>query len=123
MKKKLLCAFSLAVSLLFFSCGTTEKVQKPYEWDNYTMATYNYVKVPNDETLQSLFATYQRIMDGQNGETVYRNTVPPGVCADYGYMLILAGKTDEGKALLLKEKELYPESAVFIERVLEMVER
>ena len=82
-----------------------------------------YVKVPNDETLQSLFATYQRIMDGQNGETVYRNTVPPGVCADYGYMLILAGKTDEGKALLLKEKELYPESAVFIERVLEMVER
>lgn len=113
----------VAASLLLFSCGTTEKVKKPYEWDNYTMATYNYVKVPNDETLQSLLATYQRIMDGQNSENVYRNTVPPGVCADYGYMLILAGKTDEGKALLLKEKELYPESAVFIERVLEMVER
>ena len=49
--------------------------------------------------------------------------MPPGVYADYGYILLQIGKTDEGKELLMKEVELYPESKIFIDRILKMLER
>ena len=46
----------------------------------------------------------------------------PGVYADYGFVLLQANKTEEGKAMLLKEVALYPESKIFIDRILKIIE-
>ena len=43
--------------------------------------------------------------------------VPPGVNAEYGYLLLKEGQENEGFAYLAKEIELYPESTVFITRI------
>jgi len=48
---------------------------------------------------------------------------PPGLYADYAFILLQIGKTEEGKTFLLKEVELYPESKTFIDRILKMLER
>lgn len=113
MKKLILCILSLA---FFASCT----VQQPlYSWSKYDLASYNYLKNLDEKSTQELMLNYQNIINKQEGS---RKAVPPGICADYGYLLMQADKAEEGKAMLLKEVELYPESKVFIERILKMLE-
>jgi hypothetical protein len=49
--------------------------------------------------------------------------VPPGVNAEYGYLLYKAGKKDEGLALLRAETKAYPESEKFISRIIKQLEK
>lgn len=112
--KKLL--FSTITVLMMASCT----VQKPlYTWDKYEVTSYNYLKNNDEKSTQALIETYQNIIEKQQGS---RGVVPPGVYADYGFILLQDNKTDEGKAMLLKEVELYPESKTFIDRILKMIE-
>jgi len=113
--RKIIC-FLGAVWLLA-SCT----VQKPlYSWAKYETVSYNYLKNSDENSTQALIENYQKIIAKQTGS---RNVVPPGVYADYGYVLLQVGKTAEGKALLIKEIELYPESKIFIDRILKMLEQ
>ncbi|MDR2058052.1 MAG: DUF4810 domain-containing protein [Dysgonamonadaceae bacterium] len=99
--------------LLLASCVTTPKPL--YTWENYQERTYAYIKDATDKSLEELLDTYQTLVEKQQGS---RETVPPGICADYGYLLYKQGKTKEGLALLEKEIALYPESTVFISRII-----
>jgi hypothetical protein len=112
--RKLLIPF---IVLLLASCTT----QKPlYYWGKYDTTSYNYLKNSDEASLLELIETYKNIIEKQNGS---RGVVPPGIYADYGFLLLQASKTEEGKAMLLKEVALYPESKVFIDRILKMIEK
>ena len=114
MKKTLII---LGTIILMASCT----VQKPlYSWEKYEKASYAYLKNSNDESTQALIENYEKIIEQQSGT---RNVPPPGICADYAFVLLEMGKTDKGKELLLREIELYPESSIFIERILKMLNR
>ena len=113
MKKIILMAFALCA---MYSCTT----QKLYSWSNYESTSYNYLKASNDQTSAELLKSYQEIINKQNGT---RGVVPPGVYADYGFLLLQLNKTKEGKEMLMKEIELYPESKVFIDRILKKLEK
>ena len=110
----------LIISFLFFmlaSCTT----QKPlYTWNKYEITSYNYLKKADEKSTQKLIENYQQIIEKQNGT---RNVIPPGVCADYGFLLLQEGKTKEGKTMLMKEIVLYPESKIFIDRILKITEK
>ena len=110
-----------AAGLSLFLAGCASNYKAVYNWDIYSAQTYKYVKGGDEENTEALFETYQKIMEGQ-ADTI-RQTVPPGVCADYGYLMIKAGRVEEGKALLRKEMELYPESTQFMNGVLRKIER
>lgn len=114
MKKIIFITMSV---LLLASCSTQQSL---YSWGHYENASYNYLKNSDELSTQELIKTYQEIIDKQKGK---RGTVPPGVYADYGFVLLQANRTEEGKAMLLKEISLYPESKVFIERILKMTEK
>jgi hypothetical protein len=102
--------------LLFASCT----VQKPlYTWSKYETTSYNYLKNSDEKSTEALIKTYDEIIQKQKGS---RGVVPPGIYADYGFVLLQANRTAEGKAMLEKEIALYPESKVFIDRVLKMME-
>ncbi len=116
---KFLFFFAILIPLLFVGCASNYK--SLYNWDAYSTQTYKYVKGGNEEDTEKLFEVYQKVIDGQDG--TIRGTIPPGVCADYGYLLIKAGRVEEGKALLRKEMELYPESAQFMNGIIRKVER
>lgn len=47
-----------------------------------------------------------------------RSKLPPGIYAEYGYFLVASGKTDEGVEMFQKEKQLYPQSHVFMDRLI-----
>ena len=52
-----------------------------------------------------------------------RGVVPPGVNAEYGYLLVKAGKKEEGLTLLKEEARLYPESEKFISRIIKQLQK
>ena len=113
--RKILLLLGLVVILA--SCTS----QKPlYTWEGYDAYSYQYLKKRDSDSRQELLETYQKIIDDQDGQ---RNTVPPGIYADYGFLLIQDQKTKEGKEMLAKEIENYPESEIFITRILKMMER
>jgi len=120
MKKSLVKAVKVvcitALVFLAASCGST----KLYSWYDYQEDYYHYLKNADKESLDDLIKTYQKIIEKQK-ET--RGVVPPGIYADYGWMLLEAGKTSEAKEMLAKEIELYPESEVFVSSILKRVEK
>jgi hypothetical protein len=109
MKKTILLAGLFC--LLLTGCVSNQQL---YTWGDSQARTYTYIKDGTGKSEQELLTTYQTLIDKQTGT---RKTPPPGLCADYGYLLYKQGKTQEGLAFLNKEMELYPESAVFITRI------
>lgn len=121
MKKSMVRIARLAVifmfALLVVSCASTKKL---YSWYDYQEDYYHYLKNADGESYDKLIATYDKIIAEQK-ET--RGVVPPGIYADYGYLLMEKGKTAEAKAMFAKEIELYPESEVFIGSILKRFEK
>jgi hypothetical protein len=111
-------SFILIMSIAFLASCTTQK--QLYTWGNYEKTSYNYLKNSDEKSTQELVEDYQKIIEKQKGT---RGVVPPGICADYGFLLLQDGKKAEGKKMLMKEVALYPESKVFIDRILKMIEK
>lgn len=105
-----ICVIALA------SCQT----QQLYSWYDSEDATYQYTKKLTDEKLEKAMVQYQKVIANQKG---IRKVVPPGVNAEYGYLLYKAGKKDEGLALLKAEITAYPESETFISRIIKQLEK
>ncbi len=113
--KKLFFVFS---GFLLLSACT---VNKPlYTWADYEKASYMYLKNADEKATQELIENYQEVIEKQKGT---RGVVPPGIYADYGFVLLQADRADDGKQMLQKEIALYPESEVFITRILKMIEQ
>jgi hypothetical protein len=110
----------IPIFLLIAACSLSSCTHQLYSWANYESASYNYLKNSDERSTQALIESLKNVTEIQTGT---RKISPPGIYADYGYLLIQLGKTDQGKTLLLKEIELYPESKIFIERILKMIEQ
>jgi len=104
--------YMAALAAIVASCTTTTKPL--YNWKGYDEAVYNYIKSPSDQTVTEIEAVYEKLMTNLGS----REVPPPGLCADYGYLLIKNGQTEKGKELLIRETMLYPESKPFIDRIL-----
>ncbi|MDR3188809.1 MAG: DUF4810 domain-containing protein [Prevotellaceae bacterium] len=114
MKKILLIA---SAALLLAGCMPQKTL---YSWGKYEERSYSYVKTNTDEDLEKLLKEYQYIISHQKGG---RKTVPPGIYADYGYLLVRQGKVAEGIAMMKMEIALYPESAGFVEGIIKRLEQ
>lgn len=108
----------ISISVFLLCSCTTQK--KLYSWNKYQNASYNYLKNNDDKSTDDLLKTYKLIIENQTGT---RGVVPPGIYADYGFLLLKANKSSEGKKMLEKEIELYPESKIFIDKILKKIER
>lgn len=108
----------LAISFAFFfaSCTSTSPL---YTWSDYEKTSYGYLNNADEKSSEELIKSYQEIIDMQNGT---RGEVPPGIYADYGYLLLQQGQTELGREFLQREISLYPESEVFINRILRLSE-
>ena len=109
--------YVLIASTLLIACAPSKK-NYLYSWGQYYDASYGYLKNKDDKSTQALVDNYKSIINKQTG---IRGKVPPGIYADYGFLLMQLNQTDVGRAMLQKEIELYPESKVFIDRILNSV--
>lgn len=83
-----------------------------YNWGEYEAGLYTYYKDP--ETLDALMKTLDLAIEG--GETDQR--VPPGLYAEYGYLLMAKDRRDEAAIYFNKEKSAWPESTVLMDRLI-----
>lgn len=104
--------FALFCTILFISaCATQEPM---YYWGNYSQSLYKYKKTPNEENLKAHKLTLVKIIQESNK---LNKRVPPGICCEYGYLLLKEGKTQEAENYFRLEEDMYPESKVFINRL------
>ncbi|MCF0194109.1 MAG: DUF4810 domain-containing protein [Bacteroidaceae bacterium] len=118
MKTKTLLAM-IAVGVCLASCGSTSTT-KLYSWHGYEDAAYKYAKKATDEARVNLLGEYAKMVENQ---TATRATVPPGLLAEYGYLLISTGKRDEGLKMMKEEVALYPESETYVGRIIKQLEK
>lgn len=131
----------ILTTLLIASCGPTASL---YYWGGSTMngasayehLAYKTYDKHTPESICKLLCMYEDLVRHPGGT---RKMPPPGICAEYGYMLLIPenaeifakhatnvqrkvfGSKDyttffpeRGRQMMLKEIELYPESAKFI---------
>jgi hypothetical protein len=101
--------FSLLLALMVGCVPTTL-----FYWGDYSSTLYAYKKDPNNNTIAAHKKSLSEIIyvSGRNGKKV-----PPGIYAEFGYMLIKEGKEKEGMEYLEKEMTSYPESEVLIKHL------
>ena len=142
MKKILIAALA---SFTLTSCGFSSSL---YYWggEQNGATTYEHLAYKNydkqtPESLCKLICMYEDIVSTPGGS---RKMPPPGICAEYGYILLIPENAaifaehatamqrrtfasrdfasffpQKGKEMLQKEIELYPESAKFIAPLME----
>lgn len=105
------------VAILLTSCSTNENL---YSWYNYDNITYEYNKKRTDNLQVKMLEEYEKIIQKQKGS---RGVVPPGLYAEYGYMLYKSGKQKEGLSFMRQEIKRYPESEIYISRIIKQLEK
>ena len=138
--------YAAIVVTLLSSCGPS----RMYYWgstpmlDNgtsrYEELAYKNYNRQTPESICELLCLYEDMVNNPGGK---RGVVPPGICAEYGYLLMLPSTAETfekyatpkqkkvfstsdyagafpkmGEEMLKKEMELYPESTKFIEPLL-----
>ena len=99
----------LACVVYLTSCSSSKTL---YSWYDSEDATYQYTKRSTEESLTQAMKQYEKVINKQKG---VRGVIPPGVCAEYGFLLSKNGKTEEGLKFLKEEIRLYPESEIFMQ--------
>jgi hypothetical protein len=97
---------------LMAGCVTTHQ---RYDWGNYDPALYAYYKDPGKaadlaESLAAIIST----ADSDHA------LVPPGIYAEYGYLQLQQGKNLAAVELFKQEETHWPESKVFMDRMIKV---
>jgi len=86
-----------------------------YRWGKYEDVVYQNYKKPgsrssaNDAAILAEDMVYTESLGHQ---------VPPGARIHLGYLYFSQGRTSEARAMFEKEKQIFPESAVFVDRLI-----
>ena len=103
----------LAASLLMVGC-----VQQPttqYEWGGYQASIYNYF-VPSKHDVQEQIATLETTIEKAQAQG---SLAAPGLHAHLALLYFNVGRDEDGVGHLVTEKQLFPESAAFVNFMLE----
>jgi hypothetical protein len=93
--------------------------QQQFYWGSYEESLYSRQQQPGPGgDLKASGMLLSTITEAQS----YNAKIPPGVHADYGYLLFKQGQIDEAVAQLQKELALYPESMPFMHTMMERMQ-
>jgi len=88
--------------------------QRMYYWGDYSNTLYQLKKHPSEQSLLN----HQQAMEMILSESEKNNLrVPPGVYAELGYIYFRQNKKDLAIQNYHREKALYPESALLMDRL------
>jgi len=91
-----------------------------YNYIDYSESYYAYKKDMSTESLLTLQQSMEKAIEiaGQSSS----GRVPPGMYANVGYIYLKSGKYQEAIVSFTKEKNIYPEAAHFMDRMIKKVE-
>ena len=114
MSRTLLAALAAAA---LAASGCAGKVTT-YRWGNYDEILYSHYKAPQER--QAYVAGLKTIILAAQQEG---KTVPPGIYAEYGYALYEEGNAPEAIKYFERERDTWPESRVFMEKLIAIARR
>jgi hypothetical protein len=86
-----------------------------YDWGSYDPSLYAYYKDPTKEAaLAETLAAVISTADSHHAQ------VPPGIYAEYGYLQLQTGKYLAAVELFKQEEAHWPESKVFMDRMIKV---
>ena len=88
-------------------------VQRRYDWNNYDQELYNHYKNPA-ETEQFIAGLKQSVERSEAS-----GKVPPGLYAEYGYILYETGNYPEAIKFFTKEQNRWPESRALMAKMID----
>lgn len=98
---RLRTAMAVLCGFLALSTGC---VSSMYGWGRYETSLYKHYKNPADQ--EQFARSLEKIIE--RGEQ--RGRVPPGIYAEYGYLLMVQGRAGEAVTFFEREKAQWPES-------------
>ena len=108
---------SLAAVLFCFGCSAKKQM---YYFGDYSDSLYHSKKNPGVESLAKHKEELENIVE----ESKNRNLrIPPGVCAELGYLYAANNNTKKAIELFQMEKQTYPESTILMERLIMQTEK
>lgn len=88
-----------------------------YSWGSYERDLYKYYKSPDNlEDLESNLAVLLE-------QAEEKQTVPPGLYAEYGYLMFEMGNAESAIQYFEKEKARWPESSQFMDTMIAAARR
>ena len=106
----------LLLPILFLSEVGCVTQHQHYGWGNYDPSLYSYYKDPTK--VAELSVTLAAVIDAANKN---HTIVPPGIYAEYGYLQLQQGKNSSAVELFKQEENQWPESKVFMDRMIKVV--
>jgi hypothetical protein len=106
----------LVILSLMLVSGCTTTSHGGYYWGNYSNAYYEWLKAPSPETLAERKESLEDIINTSREKGL---RVPPGVQAELGKIYAEQNNPEMASSMLSAEMETYPESAIFLKRLLE----
>ncbi|WP_035375267.1 DUF4810 domain-containing protein [Pseudoduganella violaceinigra] len=113
MKYRVLIAVAVLAALAGCSTAPTTK----YDWGTYEQSLYEHYKKPAD--MPAITAALSSTIN--NAEKNNR-AVPPGLYAEYGYLMLQQNRLDEAQVYFIKEKNKWPESTVLMDRMIKLAQ-
>lgn len=108
----------LLLALVFLFTGCARK-QPMYYFGNSSSALYAHKKEPTDETFMQMKQSLEDVIEHSELKGI---EIAPGTFANIGYLDLLENKPDQAIAYFKKEKQLYPEATIFMDRMIQKVE-
>jgi hypothetical protein len=105
---------ALLTGLLMLN-GCANQHQSLYQWGSYESQIYAMYsdsnKVSAEEQILKLESDFQKAQSANK-------SLPPGYHAHLGFLYFQTGKTDQAVQSLQTEKALFPESTVYMDRLI-----
>jgi hypothetical protein len=102
----------LVTVLTCFGCSAKKQI---YYWGDYSDSLYHAKKDPCVESL----AKHKEALENIVEESKNRNLrIPPGVCAELGYLYAAKNNSKKAIELFKMEKQTYPESTILMDRLI-----
>ena len=107
----------LAASLMLLSLAQGCAPSRKYAWGNYDSTLFVHYKKPQER--EAHLERLKQVLENAEAE----DRVPPGLYAEYGYALFENGNPKEAIGYFEKEQAKWPESNVFMEKMIRNVKR
>lgn len=116
MKKYLIISSVLSIALF---TGCVKKEPPIYIWNDYVDSSFDYKKRGHEKEIfaKHLIEVEKMITDSE----LKKQKLPPGIYAEYGNLLIENNNKDGAMKYFLLEKQTYPESSIFIDKLIERI--
>lgn len=108
----------LSACLSLGACETGSK--QIYYWGSYEAQLYELLSNPNGSDVGKQIRELEQDIERSEAS---QKPLAPGLLAHLGFLYSAQGNYQAAQALFEKEKVLYPESRVFIDRVIESMEK